>query len=129
MPHSIDQVLPYRGEFGAQRPRALDALALPPTPMPSHHRSRTLKAWRYIGVFGPELMLCLGQVRIGRARQTFWAVWDRENRRLYERTRIGRGRLILAPGVAYLVDGEVYVELHLEETAGIETVCPAERSY
>ena len=73
--------LPFRGPFGAERPSPLHALPLPPAPMPSHHRSRPLKAWRYVGVFGPELMACAALVRVGRARQCFWAVWDRRERR------------------------------------------------
>ena len=97
--------------------------------MPSHHRTRPLKAWRYIGVFSPELMLCLGQVRVGRARQAFWAVWDRERERLYERTVIGRGRLTLAPRLARLGEDELHLGLRLDETAGIETICPADHSY
>jgi len=121
--------LPYRGEFGAARPPALAALSLPPYPMPSHDRGRPLKAWRYIGVFAPELMLCLGHVRIARARQTFWAIWDRESQRLYERTVIGHGGLTLAPGFAQIADEEVQLELHLKESAGIEAICPAGRSY
>src|SRR5437588_10350878 len=110
MPHLSDQVLPYRGEFGAQRPGPLADLPLPPDPMPSRHRTRPLKAWRYIGVFGTDFMLCLGQVRVGRARQTFWAVWDRKHERLYERTVIGRGRLTLGPGFARLSEDELHLE-------------------
>jgi hypothetical protein len=121
--------LPYRGVFGAARPTGLDDLALPPSPMPSHQGLRPLKAWRYVGVFGPELMLCAGVVRIGRARQTFWAVWDRRSGRLHERTSIGRGAVALAPGRLEVRDSEVQIDLALAETGGIETVCPAADSY
>src|SRR5579875_3275667 len=69
--------LPYRGTFGHPRPAALRGLSLPPAPMPSHLGSRPLKAWRYLGLFGAELMVCLAAVRVGPARQAFWAVWDR----------------------------------------------------
>jgi Protein of unknown function (DUF2804) len=121
--------LPYRGRFGDPRPQALDGLILPPNPMPSHDGARPLKAWRYVGVFAPELMLCLGAVRIGRARQAFWAVWDRRSQRLRERTVLGRGRVKLAHGVARLLDPEVQIDLALEETAGIEAVCATGQSY
>jgi hypothetical protein len=97
--------------------------------MPSHDRGRPLKAWRYVGVYGPELMLCIGAVRIGRARQAFWAVWDREQHLFQERTTLGRGRVRLEPGAASVLDGAVQVELLLEENAGIETVSSAGGSY
>ena len=115
--------LPYRGAFGAARPPALRALALPPSPMPSHMGGRALKAWRYVGVYGPELMLCLAAVRIGPARQCFWAVWDRTQQRLYERTRLGRGGVALSAGRATVADRGVQIELELEEGPGIETIC------
>jgi len=121
--------LPYRGSFGETRPRALRCLALPPERMPSRQGSRPLKAWRYVGVFGPELMLCVAAVRIGPARQCFWAVWDRAGRRLYERTRLGGRAVSLAPGRARVEDGAVRFELTLEETTGIETVCASGESY
>jgi Protein of unknown function (DUF2804) len=121
--------LPYRGTFGTPRPTALRALALPPSKMPSRHGLRPLKAWRYIGVFGPELMLCLATVRIGGARQAFWAVWDRDSGRLYQRTTFGRGTIRLDPGRARLRDRRVGLDLNLEETAGIETVCMSGRHY
>ncbi len=97
--------------------------------MPSHQGLRPIKAWRYVGVFGPELMLCIGAVRIGRARQCFWAVWDREHGRLYQRTRLGRGAVVLTPGHAQLSDGAVEVALELSETPGVETVCRSGQSY
>ncbi len=97
--------------------------------MPSRQRLRPLKAWRYVGVYGPELMLCIGAVRIGPARQAFWAVWDRAERRLYERTVIGRSPITLQPGRAKILDRAVQVDLTLSETAGVETVCPSGDSY
>jgi hypothetical protein len=97
--------------------------------MPARQRSRPLKAWRYIGVFGPELMLCAAVVRVGPARQTFWAVWDRDAGVLHERTTVGRGRVRLDPGRLRITDGPVDVDLTLEETDGIETVCPSAGSY
>ncbi len=121
--------LPYRGIFGAPRPTALAGLALPPLSMPSRQGVRPLKAWRYVGVFGPELMLCLATVRIGVARQAFWAVWDRDGGRLYQRTTLGRGTIRLDRGRARLRDRRVGLDLRLEEIAGIETVCPSGRHY
>jgi hypothetical protein len=124
-----DRVEPYRGTFGGQRPAALAGLALPPGPMPSRDGLRPLKAWRYVGVYGPELMLCAGVVRIGRARQAFWAVWDRDRSVLRERTTPGRGRVQLTPGHLRVLETDVQIDVELEEEAGIETVCPSGDSY
>ncbi len=121
--------LPYRGTFGARRPAALSALALPPAPMPSHRGARPLKAWRYIGAYGPELMLCVASVRVGRARQSFWAVWDREAERLHERTWLSAGGVRLAPGSVQVTDGRATLALAFQETGGIETVCPSGAGY
>jgi Domain of unknown function (DUF2804), C-terminal len=123
--------LPYRGVFGDPRPPGLAGLALPPGPMPSHAGSRPLKGWRYVGVFGEELMLCAALVRVGRARQAFWAVLDRRTGRLSERTRTGRGggEVALPPGRVIVRDRGVEVDITLEETAGTETVCPAGDAY
>jgi hypothetical protein len=37
--------------------------------MPSHVGLRPLKCWRYVGVYGPELMLCIGTVRYAWTRK------------------------------------------------------------
>jgi Protein of unknown function (DUF2804) len=68
-------------------------------------------------------------VRIGRARQAFWAVWDRRCGRLLQRTVIGRGGVRLDPGRARLIDRDVQLDLLLEELAGVETVCRAGEHY
>ncbi len=97
--------------------------------MPARQGLRPLKAWRYIGVYGEELMLCLASIRIGPARQVFWAVWDRRERRLLERTAMGRGGVRLEAGRALVRDRDATLELEWRECAGIETVCPSGSSY
>jgi hypothetical protein len=42
--------------------------------MPPLHRGRPLKRWRYVGVFGPELMLCVGEARVGVLPRRWWAL-------------------------------------------------------
>jgi len=121
--------LPYRGEYGAPRPAALGRLRLPPDPMPWRRGTRPLKQWRYVGVYGPELMLCVGSVRVGPLRQEFWAVWDRGTGVLRERTRRGHRVVALRPGRVEVDDREVRVRLDLAEEAGVETVCPSGTSY
>lgn len=122
-------MIPHRGTFGQPRPESLNDLPLPPGPMPSHDGGRPLKAWRYVGVYGPEFMLCLAQARIGRARQAFWAVWDRRAQRLHERSTLGHGGVRLDPGRAELADGRVRLSVLLDEQPGIETICPCGDSY
>lgn len=123
------RILPHRGRFGDERPARLRALALPPAPMPGRNGTRPLKAWRYVGVFGPELMASMAVVRIGRARQSFWAVWDRGTGRLLERTRLGGGDVALSFGAAQISGRGVELRLSLAEEAGVECVCPSGPGY
>lgn len=120
-------VEPYRGNFGDPRPARLCALHLPPGPMPGRHGLRPLKAWRYVAIFSPELMMCAAAVRIGPGRQAFWAVWDRAEGRLHERTVTGRGGVRLTPGRLRIAELELDAEL--SEQPGIEVVCPSGGAY
>jgi Protein of unknown function (DUF2804) len=122
-------LLPYRGTFGDPRPVELAALALPPGPMPSGLGTRPLKAWRYVGVFGPEVMACVASIRVGPFRQSFWAVWDRSAGRLYERTASGGGAVRLAYGSATVDDRGLGLDLAFTEGAGVETICASGDGY
>jgi hypothetical protein len=117
----------YRARYGSPRPPAIAALPLPPGPMPSWRGGRPLKRWRYVAAFAPELMLCAAEVRIGPARQAFWAVWDRDAHVLHGRTRRA-GRMVALPDGRVRVP-EASVDLTLEEEDGVETVCPSGRQY
>jgi hypothetical protein len=97
--------------------------------MPGRFGSRPLKAWRYVGVFGPELMLCVASARIGRARQSFWAVWDRRGARLHERTAIGRAGVGLDHGRVSVNARDTRIELTLDERPGIESICVSGDGY
>jgi hypothetical protein len=87
---------------------------------------RPLKRWRYVGVFCEELMACAALVQVGPARQTFWAVLSRGDGRLYERTRLvpRRGAVELDDGSMRIHDDGVFLDLVLEEEAGIQARCP-----
>ena len=87
--------------------------------MPARRGTRPLKAWRWVGCFGPELTLCLAQVRVGPARRGFYAIWDRVEGRLLERHRAD---VEFAVGLARVRERDVVLELSFSETAGIETV-------
>jgi hypothetical protein len=100
---------------------------------------RPLKRWRYVGVFSEEISACAALVRIGGARQSFWALHDRGDGSLRERTRMlpraGEVQLVRAParagvggaggaGSLRIRDRGVELDLVLEEEAGIEALCP-----
>lgn len=102
-----EATLPYRGD-GSQRP----PLAVPPERMPLLYRGRPLKLWRYLGVYGETHMLCMGLVKVGGIPQAFWAVWDRGEKRLHERTtKFRTGHVVISDDSASVDDGTVSVSL------------------
>jgi len=101
--------------------------------------ARPLKRWRYVGVFGEELMACAALVQIGPARQSFWALLDQRTGVLRERTRMlprrGEVELIDArtggaqpTGRLRIRDRGVALDVVLEEDAGIRALCPHGRA-
>ncbi len=118
--------LPHRGD-GTQRP---SGLVLPPARMALLHARRPLKRWRYVGVYGPELMLCAGRVRIGGLPQDFWAVWDRGARRLIQHTTFRPGRVALPDGELAVRDGDTQIALEIEPAGElVEVTSRHGRSY
>jgi hypothetical protein len=99
--------LPIRGEAVRQ----LD-LPLPPGRMPALRRGRPLKRWRYVGVYAPELMLCVGDARIAGLPQRWWAVALPDGR-LFEGGRVSSD----------------VIDLSVNEGPGVEVVSPHGRSY
>lgn len=117
--------------------------------------TRPLKRWRYVGVFGPDLMACAAIVHVGPARQIFWALFTRDPLRgdprasphlgsrssqgspgLRERThmmplirRLGSTAVVLEPGRARITDAGVELDLELEEAPGIQAQCPHGRAW
>ncbi|CAN5416258.1 hypothetical protein BH10ACT11_BH10ACT11_09820 [soil metagenome] len=88
--------LPWRGP-GPGRP---EDLPLPPGKLPLRSAGTTRKQWRYVGAYCDDLMLCAARVQVGPFGQSFWAVWDRAEKKLYESTKT------LMPGAR----GEVWSE-------------------
>jgi hypothetical protein len=68
-------------------------LAVPPARMALLRDRRPLKRWRYLGLYGEELMLCAANVRVGVLPQAFWATWDRTA--LREKTVFRPGAIVL----------------------------------
>lgn len=93
----------------------MSELGLPPPGRPALlEGGRPLKRWRYVGVYGPELMLCAGVARIGPLPQRWWAVALPEGT-LRERTTIGRGGVRLPAGRVSIEAPGVRAELSLED--------------
>ena len=104
-------------------------LALPPARMPVRRGTRPLKRWRYVGVYTRELMVCVGDARVGPIPMRWWAVALPDGR-LYERTTTGRrGGVSVDPGRVLVETGGVRIELELDEGDGTETVSPAGKHY
>ena len=81
---------------------------------------RPLKEWRYVGAYGPDVMACVGDVRIGFLRQRFWAVCER-GRTVVERTTLGRGGVSMDGPRALVDTSDVRIDLTVEEDGGVET--------
>jgi hypothetical protein len=120
-----DQVslLPWRGR-AEDRP----SLPVPPNPMPLMLGRRFRKRWRWVGAFAENLIVFAAIVQVGPATMTFWGIWDRERRRLWERTRRDyplRPRDVAMRGRSIRVrSGSIEVDLELEEGFPIESMCP-----
>jgi hypothetical protein len=113
-------VEPWRSTDGAgPRPVQLSDL-------PVRRDGRTLKRWRWVGAFGPDLMLCAGVAHVGGVPQSWWAVWDRRARVLDERTLFVRPRagVRFGPGLVTVRDRGAAIDLVFDEIPGVETVCP-----
>jgi hypothetical protein len=91
-----------------------------------------------VGIFSDRLMACAALVQVGPARQSFWALYRREQDELRERTRmLPRARALRIdegtfdhagsvgePGRVRIDDGGVVLDLRLDEEAGWRAHCP-----
>ena len=100
------------------------ALPLPPARMPPLRALRPLKRWRYVAVYRPDLMLCVGHARVAGIPQRWWAVAEPDGS-LHEGSR----GVELTPGRARVRDGEAEIELELDEGEGVEVASRHGRSY
>jgi uncharacterized protein DUF2804 len=136
--------IPWRGP-GPGRPE----LPLPPEKLPIRRDGHWRKRWRYVGAFSDELLLCAARINVGPIGQTFWAIWDRAERRLWERTAVlmpgargdvwtegqnGDGLLLHSADEGSVVRieakhpeaGEVRAFLRFGTARWVEAVCPTE---
>jgi hypothetical protein len=96
-------------------------LRLPPARMPVMQRGRPLKRWRYVGVYRPDVMLCVGDARVAGIRRRWWAVAMPDGS-LFEG---GRG-VVVESGHARV---RGVLDLQLSRPRGVEVVSPHGRSY
>jgi hypothetical protein len=115
--------LPWRGP-AEDRPR----LAVPPEAMPLLLGRRLRKRWRWVGAFAENAIVFAAAVGVGPASMTFWGIWDRERRRLWERTRRGlpgrRPEVAMRGRSIQVRSGSIEFELELGESEPIECFCP-----
>ena len=98
-------------------------LLLPPDRMPLWRQGRPLKRWRYLGVYAPELMLCVGDARIGPVPRRWWAVAEPDGE-LHEWSSARGGGVSLHAKGAHVDAGGVRIELDLGDSEAVETASP-----
>jgi hypothetical protein len=96
-------------------------LPLPPRRMPLLRDGRPLKRWRYVAVFAPALMLCVGSARVAGVPRRWWAVALPDGA-LHEGSR----GVELRPGRARV---RGVLDVALEEGDGVEVVSSHGSSY
>jgi hypothetical protein len=97
--------------------------------MPMFRERRPLKRWRYVGAYGPELMLCAGDAHIGPVRQRFWALATPDGR-IREKTTLFASGGVSVDGAEVAIDGHgVRARLKVDEIDGVESLSPHGRSY
>ncbi len=82
---------------------------------------RPLKRWRWVGAFGPDLMLCAGEARIGPLPQRWWAVVERDGA-LIERTSVGSAGLSLAGDAVRVESRRARIDVRFEADPGCQAV-------
>jgi hypothetical protein len=85
---------------------------------------RPLKRWRYVGAYGPEVMACVGDARIGPMHQRFWAVCE-PGRPVSARTTLSRGGVRIEGSRALVEHGDVHIDLMVDEEDGVATLHPS----
>lgn len=110
--------LPARGARVRELP-----LALPPQPIPMWRRARLLKRWRYVGYYSEEVMLCVGDARVGPLPQRWWAIAE-PGGTIRQKSSLGSAGLRMRGSRVGVLFEDVEVGLELEESAGVEVVTP-----
>jgi hypothetical protein len=124
MPYPL-LLTPYRGD-GTDRPTHIP---LPPKPLPLLWGGRLRKQWRYVSFWSPEFLICAANISVGPVRQEFWGVWDRQARRLYEKTRLYPRAVTMRPNSAQVNERDLSIKLNFTEDRGFEVITPSGPAY
>ena len=95
-------------------------LPLPPARAPLLRGTRPLKRWCWVGVFSPELMLCVADARVGPLVQRWWAV-ALPGGELHE----GSTGISVSPERVSVRAPGTRIDAALEPAAGVEVASPA----
>jgi len=95
--------------------------------MPLRRDGQLRKRWRYVGVFGTELMLCAARAQVGPLGQSFWVLWDRDEGRHLAHTSLRPGsREVRMDGASIEIEARgLRASLELGESTPIESICPS----
>jgi len=95
--------------------------------MPLRSGGQFRKRWRYVGFYGPEVMLCAARAQVGPLGQCFWALWDRDADRSYANTRLrpGSTEVRMEGSTVEIEARDVRARLSLGESAPVEAICPS----
>jgi hypothetical protein len=107
-------------------------LPLPPDRVPRLVRGgRLLKRWHYVGVYGPELMLCVGDAHVGPLPQRWWAIATPDSP-IVERSTLARRGLDFDERRVELRSGDTAIDLELTTDPRadvLEVASPAGRAW
>lgn len=117
---------PQRWSGNSNRP---SSIALPPAHMPLFKDGTLLKRWRYVAVWTKEVSAYAGTAHVGPIPQKFWAVYDRANNRFIERTSTFNKGVQFPTRRMHVLDGEIEIDLALDEDEGFEVASPQGRAY
>ncbi len=119
----LDQ--PYRGS-GADRPVGVP---LPPDAMPLRRAGTLLKRWHYVSFWSPTLVFCAAQVNVGLLAQEYWGVWDRAEKRFWQRTNYVLRRVSLQPRRVTVEERDVAIDVRFEPSDEFEVYRPEGQAY
>jgi hypothetical protein len=95
--------------------------------MPLRSDGQTRKRWRYVGLFGAEVMLCAARAQIGPLTQSFWVLLDRRSGEQHAHTAMRPGsREVRIEGPNLEIDARgLRASLRLAAATPIEAICPS----